>query len=260
MFTEKTLPQPRRCGCARPGLRTKAPPWYACSTLVPPLPALLAVVLFCQLGPVPSDPAAIPIKDYRQEADLLNLPINRKILQSLPLWDAEAGVLRKARRAFDDSDTAPILILHLWATWCAPCREELPIWRKLWNTLYNESSGRVRAVHIAMQNDADGLPKFIDKIGSNNMPIQPLYFDQGGHLAKNLSEAFDDKSMPPLPITIWLDPERIVRRVIVGSIRGRISEVTGTSKRMLKLYDQQVKSGRRPKPKEEDDDTFSTPP
>jgi hypothetical protein len=85
------------------------------------------------------------------------------------------------------------------------------------------------------------------------MPSVPLYIDRGGKLSKNLSRAFDDKSLPPLPVTIWLDPDRVVRRVIVGSTDGRIDEVKGASMRMLRLLEQQEKSGRRPKPKEVDE-------
>ena len=40
--------------------------------------------------------------------------------------------LRVPGEAFDDS--RPILILHLWATWCVPCRKEMPALDKLQQT------------------------------------------------------------------------------------------------------------------------------
>ncbi len=221
---------------------------------------LLYFALLLQLGSPPVRLSAIPMGVYSQEADLLNLQIDRTVLQSFPLWDKEAGVLRKARSSFDNDRVTPIIILHLFATWCEPCREEMPIWKELWFTLHNESNGLARAFHIAIQSDVNELPKFIEKVGPRNMPSQLLYFDKSGRLAKNLSQAFDDQSLPPLPITLWLDPDRVVRRVIIGSISGRIPEVKAATMRMVKLFNQQVKAGRRPKAQEEEDDIFYTPP
>jgi thiol-disulfide isomerase/thioredoxin len=234
--------------------------WYADTTVVFALLPLLYISLLLQLGSPDARPSAIPMDIYLQEMDLQNLPLDRKVLRELSVWDQEAaGGLRKPRHpeVFDNSNTTPILILHLFATWCGPCKGELPLWRKLKSPLWNKSSGRVRIVHILMQKNTDELQSLVREVGEDKMPHGPLYVDRSESLSQNLSRAFDDKSLPPLPITLFLDPERNVRRAIVGSIAGRTPEVFATSIRMLRLFEQEVRSGRRAKPHEEEDDVFT---
>jgi thiol-disulfide isomerase/thioredoxin len=234
--------------------------WYADATVVFALLPLFYISLLLEIGSSAARPSAIPMDVYSQEMDLQSLPIDRKVLRELPVWDQDAaGGLRKPRHSevFDNSNTTPILILHLFATWCSPCKAELPLWRKLKSPLWNKSSGRVRVFHILMQKNTDDLQAFVREVGEDKMPLGPLYVDRSGSLSENLSRAFDDKSLPPLPIALFLDPERIVRRTIVGSIAERTSEVFATSIRMLRLVQQEIRSGRRPKPHEEDDDVFT---
>lgn len=69
--------------------------------------------------------------------------------------------------------------------------------------------------HIAMQENARDMAKFISEV-PGKLPRGRFYFDRDERLAKNLLPAFDSKRIPPLPATLFLDGDRVVRQAIVG--------------------------------------------
>lgn len=60
-----------------------------------------------------------------------------------------------------------ILVLNFWATWCAPCRTEIP----LLNALQKEYSARgVQIVGVALDN-ADAVQQFTQQVVALNYPV-----------------------------------------------------------------------------------------
>jgi thiol-disulfide isomerase/thioredoxin len=115
-----------------------------------------------------------------------------------------------------------LFFLHLWATWCEPCKEELGLWRELGERLDKQYGYEVKIIHIAMQRDAKEMAGFVKEMG-NKMPAGARFVDRDERLSKLLQPAL--KRDPRLPMTLWLGPARTVKQALVGTISDRVSEV-----------------------------------
>jgi thiol-disulfide isomerase/thioredoxin len=87
------------------------------------------------------------------------------------------------------------LVVNFWATWCAPCRHEMPTLSALQEALGGEDFA---VVTIATgRNPAPAMKKFFDEIGVENLP---LHRDPKSALARS-------RGVFGLPITVLLDPQ-----------------------------------------------------
>ncbi len=86
-----------------------------------------------------------------------------------------------------------IVVLNFWATWCAPCRHEMPMLSDLEAELGSEE---FRVVTVATgRNPIPAIKSFFDEIGVENLP---LYRDPRQQLAR-------ETGVFGLPITLILD-------------------------------------------------------
>jgi len=86
-----------------------------------------------------------------------------------------------------------IVILNFWATWCAPCREEMPHLSALQEAVGSED---IQIVTIATgRNPPPAIVAFFDEIGVDNLP---LHRDPRQELAR-------DMGVLGLPATLILD-------------------------------------------------------
>ena len=119
----------------------------------------------------------------------LVLHAEAKPSSSTPFFDAEDTPL-----TFADL-SGKYLLVNFWATWCAPCRHEMPSL----NALAKEfNSDRFEVVTIATgRNPVPSMKKFF---AENAITDLPLYRDPKQQLAR-------DMAVLGLPITVILDPE-----------------------------------------------------
>lgn len=106
--------------------------------------------------------------------------------------------------AFQTFDGTPItladyrgdwVVLNFWATWCAPCRHEMPMLSNLATTF--EGKG-VQVITVATgRNAPQAMTRFFDEIGVDNLP---LHRDPNQRLAREMA-------VLGLPITVILDPQ-----------------------------------------------------
>jgi thiol-disulfide isomerase/thioredoxin len=100
-----------------------------------------------------------------------------------------------------------VIVLNLWATWCAPCREEMPTLDRLQAQL----GGKDFEV-IALSVDQSGPPivrKFFDQINVKNLR---LYVD-------TTSDVLEKLKVPGLPVTLLLDRNGRELGRLVGTTR-----------------------------------------
>jgi thiol-disulfide isomerase/thioredoxin len=104
-----------------------------------------------------------------------------------------------------------VTVVNFWATWCPPCREEMPVFARAAQALADDD---VTFVGVNVEDDRDAARTF-----AANVPFRSI-IDADGRLLPRI------EGVPPksLPITLILDRQgRIATRVI-----GPIQEATFT--------------------------------
>jgi thiol-disulfide isomerase/thioredoxin len=96
-----------------------------------------------------------------------------------------------------------VVVVNLWASWCAPCRKELPIMNR-WHAAWAGRGARV--VAIAIDKDKMKARHFAEEA---NLTFTVLYDSPAG-LAKSLD-------LPSLPCTFILDKKGNVAGVFRSS-------------------------------------------
>lgn len=87
------------------------------------------------------------------------------------------------------------VVVNFWATWCAPCRKEMPMLSELQTELGGD---RFEVLTIATgRNPPPAMKKFFDDIGVENLP---LHRDPKQALARQMG-------ILGLPITLIMNPE-----------------------------------------------------
>lgn len=105
------------------------------------------------------------------------------------------------------------VLLNLWASWCPPCRAEMPA--------INEAAARhpnVEFVGVAVQDDPVAAEEFAREIGVS----YTIGFDD----REEVSAAYETFG---LPMTYLISPEGIILEVIIGEVDGaRIDAAVST--------------------------------
>ena len=132
-----------------------------------------------------------------------------------------------AGRASLEDYRGKYVLVNFWATWCAPCRKEMPHLSELQTELGGPD---FEVLTIATgRNSPAGISKFFIEIGVTNLP---RYQDPKQSLASQM-EIFG------LPITVLIDPEgREIAR-----LRGDADWASDTAKDMIKALIDARKAG-----------------
>jgi thiol-disulfide isomerase/thioredoxin len=87
------------------------------------------------------------------------------------------------------------VLLNFWATWCAPCRKEMPHLSEL-QSEFGGDDFQVVTVATGL-NQRPAMQRFLDEIGVDNLP---LHTDGSSALAR-------DMGVVGLPVTLIMDPQ-----------------------------------------------------
>ena len=101
-----------------------------------------------------------------------------------------------------------IVLINFWATWCVPCRDELPAIEQV----YREQSGQgFTALEVNEQETATAISSFAARIG--DMP--PVVIDSD---ASVMHQYLKKVPIPGLPDSFVVDRQGIVRNLSYGPI------------------------------------------
>lgn len=95
------------------------------------------------------------------------------------------------------------VFLNFWATWCPPCREEMPSMEVLHNELRDEP---FRMVAVNVREDAPTVESFIKEFGYT----YPILLDGDGRVSTNYG-------VRGIPTTFFIAPDGTVLGMLVGT-------------------------------------------
>jgi cytochrome c-type biogenesis protein len=119
--------------------------------------------------------------------------------------------------------------LNFWATWCGPCRSEMPDIQKLYETYETEGDNAVIILGVAapglgQEKDEAGIKAFLDESGYT----YPTLMDTTGDL-------FSEYGISSFPTTFMIDRE--------GNVFGYVSGALNED--MMKNIIEQTLEGKR---------------
>lgn len=103
------------------------------------------------------------------------------------------------------------VVLNLWATWCYPCRQEMPALEKAYQC-YKDAGLLVIGLNLTSQDSESDVRAFVQEFGLT----LPIVLDRDGSVIARYQ-------LLGLPSTFFIDQSGIIRAVIVG---GPMSEAT----------------------------------
>lgn len=112
------------------------------------------------------------------------------------------------------------VVLSLFASWCVPCRKELPIL----NSLVDELNGKgVKVVVIGVREDFQTIRSLLAEL---NVDKPVVLSDRDGKVAGLYQVRF-------LPTTFFIGPDRTIKDIIFGEISGQ-AELRRSVEKLLK--------------------------
>jgi len=113
------------------------------------------------------------------------------------------------------------VVLNLWATWCPPCRAEMPALEKAYREFAADGLV-VLAVNATTQDDIAAVQPFAEELGLT----MPILLDAQGLVSKTYQ-------LRSLPSTFFIDRTGAIREVVIGGpmsealLRIRIGAILG---------------------------------
>ena len=95
------------------------------------------------------------------------------------------------------------LVLNLWATWCPPCRRELPI--------LVQAARREHGVRIVLVNEGETAQRVADFLQRAHLAPPEVLLDPGSQLLAHYQS-------PGLPTTLFVAANGTVQRVYIGEL------------------------------------------
>lgn len=103
------------------------------------------------------------------------------------------------------------VLLHFWASWCRPCREEWPEWVAFGTTI----SDTVAILAVNVEETPEAVRAFLDE----QPPPFPVLLDADGAVS-------DLYRVTALPTTFLIDPQGMVQEVVPGNLgRDRLEQL-----------------------------------
>lgn len=96
------------------------------------------------------------------------------------------------------------VLLNLWASWCGPCRAEMPAMQRIYEE-YAERGFVVLAVNATDQDSAGAAQAFAEELGLTF----PIVFDVTGSVGRQYA-------LRALPSSYFIRPDGVIEEVVIG--------------------------------------------
>ena len=111
------------------------------------------------------------------------------------------------------------LVINLWASWCPPCRAEMPAMERIYQE-YKDEGLEILAVNITTQDSKQEAVQFARDLGISF----PILFDESGIVSQTYH-------LQALPTTFFIDEIGVIREVVIGGpmsetlLRTRVEDI-----------------------------------
>ncbi|PWH15635.1 MAG: TlpA family protein disulfide reductase [Anaerolineae bacterium] len=112
-----------------------------------------------------------------------------------------------------------VVLLNIWASWCPPCRAEMPTMQKVWEE-YRAQGVMVLAVNSTVQDTLTDTQNFVNDYGLTF----PIPLDVSGEVTRLYQ-------VSSLPTSFFIGADGVIREVVIGGpmsealLRSRIEEL-----------------------------------
>ena len=96
------------------------------------------------------------------------------------------------------------VLINLWATWCPPCRAEMPAIQKMYAE-YKDQGFVVLGIDMTYQDTPSAVPIFIQE----NQLTFPILMDTTGQVGEHYE-------LRSLPSSYFIDRDGIIQEVVIG--------------------------------------------
>ncbi len=141
-------------------------------------------------------PPAVELSELEARLGSLGFQIPKEELQAIDFTLQDLTGRETSLNAF----RGKVVFLNFWATWCGPCRAEIPSMEKLYTELKDQG---FTIVAVNSQESAEQVSAFVQEMGMSF----PVLLDSAG-------KAGATYTVRAIPTTYIIDPQ--------GSIRGRM--------------------------------------
>ena len=178
-------------------------------------PLILIVNLFFSISAIAESKYAEKTKDIiRGELRKFIFSESTEVLPNPLILDANGNMIEIG---YDED----ILLINFWATWCAPCKKEMPSLNSLAQNMKYED---IQIITIASgRNSKEAIDGFFD---DNNLVNLKKYRDPRGRIAVKYG-------VTALPTTVVINPTGLEIGRIIGDIDWDTADVRSFFKKLL---------------------------
>lgn len=161
----------------------------------------------------------------------LNARLDLSLLRKLSVYEPQTAEWRTLRADEIPGQRGKLIVLHLWAEWCGPCKEELPLWKELTHQLQAARKDQLEFVFLSVSHGPLEARQYIVE-NRARFPRAPLFYDTSsaiGGVLRGLS--LSDEL--PLPTTLLIDDRGVIRYGFIGSVAARTAGLRQAINRIL---------------------------
>ncbi len=100
-----------------------------------------------------------------------------------------------------------VVVINFWATWCPPCRVEMPALQDTYET-YRDQGVVVLAVNLTQVDELDAIEPYRQELGLTF----PILLDSASEVSNGLYRVLG------IPTSVFVDRDGVVQEVFVGAI------------------------------------------